>query len=175
VSHRHLDRLALLVEIVTDIVMGSNGVATSQGTHLLGEDDGHPLESETAWHFGFYSRPKDGARGVVLKADGEGNTSFLFCFRDKQYELSLEKGEVGAKNAFNAYWLLNKNGVLELNGTDYALPKWDDFLTDFKTLVDGIDHIVATGLVKTDFTAAWTAMTAKLTGGNYKSQKAKNG
>ena len=70
-----MSRLGSIVEFVTDIVMASTGVAKSKGS---GE---HPLSSEAGWHFGFYSRPKDGARGLVLKADGQGNTSFLVGYR----------------------------------------------------------------------------------------------
>lgn len=139
------NRLALMVEIVTDIAMEASGLASSRGTHGLSEDEGHELDSETAWHFGFYSRPKDGARGVVLKADGEGNTSFLICYRDKQYELSLEKGEVGLKNAFDAYVLLNKDGKLELNGTAYKGPKWDDWLQYFDAFLVKLKVDLAAG------------------------------
>jgi phage gp45-like len=103
-----------LVEIVTDLIFKPDGVATGKG---LASTDGeaHEIDPVVGWHFGFYSRPKDGARGVVLKADGQGNTSFLFAFRDKQYELSLEKGECGIQNAFNARILLNASGEVVVN------------------------------------------------------------
>lgn len=127
-----------MVEIVTDIVMSATGVITARGTHGLGETDGHELESETAWHFGFYSRPKDGARGVVLKADGQGNTSFLVCYRDKQYELSLEKGEVGMKSAFDSYVLLDQDGhvhAVPKTGSLVKLSSGDQFVA-LSNLVD---------------------------------------
>jgi len=98
------ERIAGMIEIVSDLVMDSDGKTASKGA------DDHELDSQAGWHFGFYSRPKDNARGVVLKADGQGNTSFLICWRDKQYEMTLEKGEVGIQNAFEAKILLDKNG-----------------------------------------------------------------
>ena len=115
-----MNRLRSMVEFVTNIAMSAAGVVTSKG---LGD---HELESVAAWHFGFYSRPKDGAHGVVLKADGQGNTSFLFCYRDKQYELSLEKGECGMKNAFEATVLLNKDGEVVFNGGSQKVARVDD-------------------------------------------------
>jgi phage gp45-like len=121
-----LARLASMVEVVTGIKMTSAGVVTSQGA----EDDGdHELDSEAAWHFGFYSRPLDGARGVVLKADGQGNTSFLIGYRDTQYELTLEKGEVGIKNAFDAEILLDENGQVIVNQGTKKVARVDDTLT----------------------------------------------
>ncbi len=123
---RMREKLALMVEMVTDIAMGDDGVATSKGTHKLGEEEGHELESDAGWHFGFYSRPKDGARGVVLKADGQGNTSFLFCYRDKQYEMSLEKGEVGIKGAFGGSILLDKNDDVIFNSGTKKIARVDD-------------------------------------------------
>lgn len=136
---RAIARLRGMVEFVTDVRFDDNGVATSKG----GGD--HELESAVGWHFGFYSKPNDGGNGVVLKADGQGNTSFLIAYRDKQYEMSLQKGEVGAKNAFDAYWLLNDDGVLELNGTDYAAPKWDDWLKYFDAFLVKLKVDLAAG------------------------------
>jgi hypothetical protein len=93
-----------MVQLVTGIEIDEDGTATCQGA------DGDELEPTVGWHFGFYSRPADGARGAVLKADGRGNTALLFCYRDKQYELSLQKGEAGVQNAFGASTLWDKNG-----------------------------------------------------------------
>lgn len=107
---RLLDRLRLLVEIVTGVSIDADGVFTAKGA------DDHELDGAVGWQFGFYSRTKGGVNGVVLKADGQGNTSFLIAFRDKQYELSLKEGEVGIKNAFNASVLLDENGQVVLNG-----------------------------------------------------------
>lgn len=105
-----MSRFSTMVELVTDLVFNDDGTATGKG---LGDAD---IESSIGYHFGFYSRPKDGARGLVVKADGQGNTSILVGFRDVQYELSLEKGECGMQNAFSASVLLNKNGEIILNG-----------------------------------------------------------
>ena len=112
-----------MVQLVTGVEIDEDGNATCQGA------DGDELEPTVGWHFGFYSRPKDGARGAVLKADGRGNTALLFCYRDKQYELSLQKGECGMQNAFGAYLLLNKNGVLEANGSEQKAVRGDDLKT----------------------------------------------
>jgi phage gp45-like len=116
-------RLGAVLEFVTDLVMAASGSTTSKG----GGD--HELESEAGWHFGFYSRPLDGARGVVLKADGQGNTSFLIGYRDTQYELTLEKGEVGIKNAFDAEILLDENGQVVVNQGTKKVARVDDTLT----------------------------------------------
>lgn len=103
-----------VVEFVTDLVFSAAGVWKAKGGHRA-DGEQEDLKGETAWHFGFYSRPKDGARGVVLKADGHGNTSFLVGYRDKQYELTLEKGEVGLKNAFDASLVLKQNGDISVD------------------------------------------------------------
>lgn len=105
--------LAFMVQLVTGVNIDGDGNATCDGA------DGEEIEPTVGWHFGFYSRPNNGARGVVLKADGRGNTAFLIAWRDQQYELSLQQGECGMKNAFDAYVLLNQAGVLELNGKSY--------------------------------------------------------
>lgn len=115
--------LGFLIELVTDLVVDSDGNATCKGA------GDHELGPTVGWHFGFYSRPNDGARGLVIKADGEGNTSFLIAFRDKQYEMSLEKGECGMQNAFSASVLLNKNGEIVLNGGSKKVARVDDTLT----------------------------------------------
>ncbi len=112
-----MSRLAFMVELVTDIVMAANGVVRSKGAGK------HDIESETAWHFGFYSRPLDGARGVVLKADGQGNTSFLIGYRDKQYELTLEKGEVGVASAFDSSILLDTDGHVNVDAKSGSFVK----------------------------------------------------
>lgn len=102
-------RLAGMVEIVTDLVMGDNGVATGTAN----EDD--DIEAVAAWQFGFYSRPKDGARGIVLKLGGEGNSSLLIGYRDMQYEFALGKGEVGIGNAFEAQIYMTDQGNVEID------------------------------------------------------------
>jgi phage gp45-like len=113
-------RIGMMVQLLTDLIFDDNGGVTGKG------HDDEDIDATVGWHFGFYSRPLDGARGAVLKADGKGNTSFLICFRDKQYELSLQKGECGFKNAFDAYLLLNQQGVLELNGSVQKAVRGDD-------------------------------------------------
>jgi hypothetical protein len=96
----------LIAEFVTELVFDADGNATAKGL------DDHNLAPTAGYHFGFYSRPKDGARGIVLKLGGEGNSSILVAFRDKQYEMTLEKGECGMQNAFEASILLDANGKI---------------------------------------------------------------
>ena len=115
-----LDRLRFMVQLVTGLRFDDDGNFTAKGA------DEEDLDGTVGWQFGFYSRPKDDARGAIVKADGRGNASFLFCFRDKQYELSLQKGECGMKNAFDAYLLLNQAGLLELNGNEQHAPRGED-------------------------------------------------
>lgn len=178
-SKSHLARLRLMVERVSNIVFGSNGVATSEGL------DGSELESAVGMHFGFYSRPKDGARGWVLKADGQGNTSLLVCWRDKQYELTLQKGEVGVQNAFGASTLWDKNGniietpsgsgTVQLAGSTYSLLKTEDFLNALKAALSTILASNTGGNILSDGGTAITTLTSAITAGTYKSTKAKNG
>lgn len=104
------NRIAGMIEFVTDVVMDDDGVSTSQG---MDEDD--EIESVAGWNFGFYSRPKDGARGLVVKADGQGNTSVLVCAWDRQFEFALNKGEVGIGNAFEAQVYLTNGGNVEID------------------------------------------------------------
>jgi phage gp45-like len=118
-----MSRILTMIEFVTDLVFGENDVATCKG---LGD---HELEPVAGWHFGFYSRPRDGARGLVVKLGGEGNSSFLIAYRDKQYEITLEKGEVGIANAFEAQILLNKDGEVVVNGGTKKVARVDDTLT----------------------------------------------
>jgi hypothetical protein len=102
-----MERLRLVVQMVSDLVFDDDGNATCKGA--ADDDD---LAPTVGWHLGFYSRPNDGARGVVVKADGQGNTSFLFAWRDKQFELSLQKGECGVKapNSSGGSTLWDKDG-----------------------------------------------------------------
>lgn len=179
-----------MVQFVTGISFDDDGNATSKGM------DDEDIESAVGWHFGFYSKPKDGPSGVVLKADGQGNTSFLIAYRDKQYELSLQKGECGVQNAFGASTKWDKNGniistpggsgTVQLAGTDYSLLKTETLLTDLSALLDFI--ITWVPLVVTAVAAApsglaadpgiaakATTMKNAIAAGTYKSTKAKNG
>ncbi len=107
-----VDRLRDMIEFVTDLKFSDDDGLVAKGKDIHDED----IEPSVGYHFGFYSRPKDGARGIVVKVGGRGNTSVLVAFRDKQYEMTLEKGECGMKNAFDASILLNKDGEILLNG-----------------------------------------------------------
>lgn len=122
-----LGRLRGMVDYVTDLVFEDDGTASAKGAKV-DDDDGEALTPTVAWHLGFYSRPLDGASGIVLKADGRGGTSFLIGYRNRQYEISLEKGECAMVNEAGAFVKCNKDAVVEVNGTDYHLPKFDHFL-----------------------------------------------
>lgn len=176
----HLARLKSMVQLVTGVSFDDDGNSTCKGV-----DDDDDLSPTVGWHFGFYSRPNDGARGVALKADGQGNTSFLIAWRDKQYELSLQKGEVGVQNAFGASTLWDKNGniiatpggsgTVQLAGSTYSLLKTEDFLNALKAALSTIAASNTGGPILADGGTAITALTSGITGGTYKSTKAKNG
>lgn len=162
-----------IVEFVTDIVMAADGVVEAKGA------DDRDVSAATGWHFGYYSRPKDGAQGVVLNFLG---LSFLIAYRDSQYEMSLSKGEVGMQNAFGASILLNKNGVAEVNGTDFSALKTEDLLTDLKAFIPAVIADLASAAAAPVGTYAaslnTTALFAKAvtaSGDPYKSTKVKNG
>lgn len=106
-----------MVEYVTEIVMDAAGNITSRGTDIEG-DDGNVVEAETMWHLGFYSRPLDGSSGVVIKPDGRGGASFLLGWRNRQYEVALEKGEVAMANEAGARWKLDKDGNVRGDSKD---------------------------------------------------------
>lgn len=89
------------LEYVTGIVMNDDGTIDASGA------GDRPVTTETGQRFGFYSRTKDDAVGVVLSFAG---LSFLVAYADAQFSMSLQKGEVGIQNAFSASVLLDKNG-----------------------------------------------------------------
>lgn len=148
-SKSTLNRLRGMVQMVYDLVFDDDGNATCKS---VGDDQEEDSYSPTVgYHFGFYSRPLDGARGVVLKADGHGNTSFLFGFRDKQYEISLSKGEVGIQNAFSASILLNKDGEIVLNGGGAKIGRVGDAVNLGK-----FTHVPASGAGVTPCKLLWS-------------------
>jgi phage gp45-like len=105
--------LRLMFELVTDGSVDDDGAFSGDGL------DGEGIDGQIGWHFGFYSRPRDGFTGVVAKLGG-GASSLLFAFRDKQYEIALEKGEVAMVSAAGARHLLDKDGNIK---TDAASGK----------------------------------------------------
>lgn len=159
----------LMIEAVTDLAFGDNGKVTAKGI------DDQDIEAVVGYHFGFYSRPNDGATGVVVKLGGKGANSVLVAFRDTQYEMSLQKGEVGIQNAFGSTMLFKKDGTIEINGNTYALIK-DSILSDLATALGYIPTAASTpypGLVPN--VASWAAFLTKLGNGTYKSTKGKFG
>lgn len=112
--------LSSMIEYVTDVQFNDDGSVSAKGM------DDSDLAPAIGYHFGFYSRPLDGAVGTVIKGDGKGGFSFLFAWRDRQYELSLQKGEVGIQNAFGAFVLLDKNALVNLNGSAQSAVRGED-------------------------------------------------
>lgn len=172
-------RLRGMVQLVKDLVIDDDGNATC--TAVSDDEEEDKYAPTVGYHFGFYSRPSN-ARGVIIKADGQGNTSFLIGFRDKQYEMTLSKGEVGIQNEFGANLLLDKNGIVNINGTDYSLIKTEDLFTDMKAFISAVIADLASAAAAPVGTYAATVNTTALfikmvtgSGTAYKSTKAKNG
>jgi phage gp45-like len=120
---RELRRFDGLVEYVTDIVMDADGTADCKGAKT-DDDQGHPIDAAVAWQLGFYSRPLDGASGVVVKSSGKGGVAFLVGWRNRKYEIALEKGEVAIANEAGAVIKLDKNGKVSADaktGQDIVL------------------------------------------------------
>ncbi len=187
--------LQSIVEYVTDLVFADDGTVDCKGAKS-DDEDGHPIKATTAWHLGFYSRPLDGAIGVLVKGAGKSGVSFLVGFRDKQYEISLDKGDVAVANAAGAVSKWDKNGkithtakvgqLVTVNGEDYSLLKTETMLADLSTLmgflVTWVPLVVTAVSTAPSGTAAdpGVATTAgniktAITNGSYKSTKAKNG
>jgi phage gp45-like len=120
---RELKRFDNMIEFVTDIVMDADGTATMKG-RKTDDDQGHPIDAAVGWQLGFYSRPLDGASGVVVKSSGKGGVSFLVGWRNRKYEIALEKGEVAIANEAGAVIKLDKNGKVSADaktGQDIVL------------------------------------------------------
>jgi hypothetical protein len=132
-----------LLERVTDLVFNDDGSVDGKGL-----DDRDVPTTSPGYHFGFYSRPNDGAVGVVVRFLG---LSFLAAWRDKQFEMSLNKGECGMQNAFSASVLLDKNGNVIFNGGDAKVGRVGDGV-DLGTFV----HTPATGVGVTACSLVWT-------------------
>lgn len=177
--------LLAMVEYVTDIVMADDGTATCRGAKV-DDDDGHDLRPNVAWQLGFYARPLDGASGVVIKAGGRGGMSFLVGWRNSQYEVTLDKGEVAMANEAGAVVKLDKDGniiitpkagqTIQIAGTSFSLLKTENFLDALKAALGTIPTAGATnwpGL--TDSGTLMTTLTSAITAGTYKSTVAKNG
>lgn len=137
-----------LLEFVTDIVMNADGTIDAKGA------DDRDVSAAVGWHFGFYSRPKDGSVGVTLNFMG---MSLLIAYRDQQFEMSLEKGEVGMQNAFSASMLLDKNGnVIQKPGGSGKVRLGDLATTDDAVL--GTSYRTALNNFLTSFTTFNTAL-----------------
>lgn len=94
----------LIFELVTDLSVADDGTWSGEGV------DNGDLAGVMGYHFGFQSRPRDGFTGVCAKLGADGTNSILFAFRDSQYEITLQKGEVAMVSAAGAVHLLDKDG-----------------------------------------------------------------
>ena len=180
-----------MITLVTDLDIDDSGNATCTDT-----EEGDDLDPTVGYHFGFYSRPKTKVSGLVVKIGGKGNHSIAIAFRDRQYEMKLQKGECGVQNAFGASTLWDQNGnvittpgsggTVQLAGNVYSLPKLETLLSDLNTLVTNLATwvpLVVTGVstapsgtaADPGVAAAATAIATAIGAGAYKSTKAKNG
>jgi phage gp45-like len=189
---REMRPLMGIVEFVTDIVMDADGTATAKGAKS-DDEVGHPIDAAVSWQLGFQSRPLDGASGVVVKAGGRGGLAFLVGWRNRRYELSLEKGETAMVNEAGAVVKLDKDGkitataktgqLVALNGEDYAAVL-DTLITDLKNWVaaaNGVlgSNVASIGAPLAGYAGAAVALAAFSTSlnpaGAYKSTKVKHG
>jgi phage gp45-like len=100
--------LQLMAEVVSDLEISEDGTGTAAG---VGENADNVYDVEVcAGPFGFRSRPMDGAGGLMIKLGGEGGSAFVVGFRDRQYEISVDKGESVAFSASGAFTKWDKSG-----------------------------------------------------------------
>jgi hypothetical protein len=143
-----LEALKLESQIVSDIAADAD-----DGTGTATASDGDDYDFEfCAGPFGFRSRPMNGAGGLMLKVGGEGGTAFVIGFRDRQYEIALEKGESAAYGASgcNTKWDKDGNiistptgaGKVQHAGTDHPAPKFDLYQDKVNKLLKVLSVIV---------------------------------
>jgi phage baseplate assembly protein V len=78
--------ITLVRSILSSVVQGA--IARFSGSGRIGEAF---AGREYFQHYGFTSRPKAGAEGLVLI---QGNTVYLIATDDRRYRIALEEGEV---------------------------------------------------------------------------------
>ena len=105
--------IANTIEVVSDLVFADDGVVRGNG--LAGQQ----TLMEPGFHFGFSSRPKDGAVGVRV-------WRILVGWRDRQYEIALQKGESVMYSAGGAKLLCDKDGNIVMNDGDKGAAREDD-------------------------------------------------
>jgi phage gp45-like len=143
IVREELRRSGLTAEIVTDLAVNDDGGALGKG---LGDRD---LGGDFAGQYGIYSRPLDGADGIALNLDGAGNFSILIGYRNRQYEVQIEKGEVLLRDdqgqTFHLkrdgiYLSTPKNNIVIQDGTAAATREGDpvNATAAFKTWLDGL-------------------------------------
>ncbi len=145
--------------------------------------------------FGVRSRPPAKQRSLSLRL-GSSTVIYLGVASDGGYGPGdLEDGELAifSKNVPKALHakdsgdvaLASKDGqVVSVNGTDYALPKWDDYIAAENTFVDTVAAITpipvvglpgAIAAITVIVNAAVAFKNARVAAASYKSTKAKNG
>jgi hypothetical protein len=112
IVREELRRSGLTAEIVTDLAVNDDGGALGKG---LGDRD---LGGDFAGQYGIYSRPLDGADGIALNLDGAGNFSILIGYRNRQYEVQIEKGEVLLRDDQGQTFHLKRDGIYHLDAEE---------------------------------------------------------
>lgn len=87
---RPLQRRVMLM--VGRVVLKSVSEAMKVQASILSEEVRDDME--LVQHYGFSSRPKEGAEGVSIFVSGNRDHGLIIATKDKQYEIPLESGEV---------------------------------------------------------------------------------
>ncbi|MEO9192164.1 MAG: hypothetical protein ABI445_00775 [Polyangia bacterium] len=176
----------------------ANTSALGNEDHVAqGDNDDNPTPGQRPVRrvepFGMRSRPPAKQRSLSLRL-GSSTVLYLGIASDGGYgPKDLADGEVVlySKNVPQGVRLMDNGDValaskagqvVSVNGTTYAMPKWDDYSTDLDTLIGAVagmpvavnlfDAITNMNTIRAAFTAFQTAKLAAL---DYKSTKAKNG
>ncbi len=148
-------------------------------------------------HFGFRSRPPKGVAAIRLGNFEAASNSVVVAEDSERYGPGdLADGEVALYNKVTGAEIkIDQDGnitintpagkTVQLNGSDYSLPKWDDFYTDVVAWIGVLNTLIGTLVPVTGATggpayATAIALPASLivkmaTPTNYKSIKVKNG
>jgi phage gp45-like len=158
------------------------------------DEERYDLVGRRVFPFGVRSRPPKGVHALWVRVGRSTNGVIVGAESDRYGPASLKDGEVAFYNKINeTLILLDENGkvsitaatgqVVEINGADYSLPKWDAFASAFNTFVNSLASVAtpittvaeantAIGAIKVAAAALKLAMTNNT---DFKSTKAKNG
>lgn len=188
---RYIDeKLASMLSVSEYSASSADGQSDKvKGYQTEGTDEqAYDFSVRRLFPFGLRARPpsKAGVLAVRIGKGGRSGDGVVVGAESPRFGPSdLAEGEVAVYNKVNGCVVkLDQNGgititaaagqVVNINGSDYALPKWDDFMTAFasflstlKTVTNATASVVAT---------AATTLDSVRTGANgWKSTKAKNG